>query len=61
LRVSVADVLLPTLITWDRAVRKYRIQLHREVLNPTVLSLVMRLEGTRVLNAELFSMNSILT
>ena len=41
--------------------RKSRIQLQREVVSPRVLSLVMSFEGTMVLNAELLSMNSILT
>ena len=31
LRISVADVLLPTLTTWGQPVRKSRIQLQREV------------------------------
>ena len=31
LRISVADVLLPTLTTWVQPVRKARIQLQREV------------------------------
>jgi hypothetical protein len=56
LRVSVADVLLPSLTTCWRPIRKSRIQLQREVFRPRVLSLVMCL-----LNAELSSMNSILT
>ena len=43
------------------AVRKSRIQLQRKVFNPRVPSLVMSFEGTMVLNAELWSMNSILT
>ena len=30
LRISVADVSLPTLTTWGRPVRKSRIQLQRE-------------------------------
>jgi hypothetical protein len=53
LRISVADVLLPTLTTWGRLNRKSRIQLQREVFTPRVLSLVMRFEGTMVLSAEL--------
>ena len=61
LRISVADVLLPTFTTWGRPVRNYRIQLQREVFSPRVLSLVMSFEGIIVLNAELLSMNSILT
>ena len=38
LRISVADVFLPTLTTWGRRVRKCRIQLQREVFSPMVLS-----------------------
>ena len=53
LRISVADVLLPTFTTWGRPVRKSRIQLQREVLSPRVLSLVMSFEDTMLLNAEL--------
>ena len=53
LRISVADVLLPTLTTWGRPVRKSRIQLQREVFSPRFLSLVMIFEGTMVLNAQL--------
>ena len=53
LRISMADVLLPTLTTWGQPVRKSRIQLHREVFCPIVLSLVMSFEGTMVLNSEL--------
>ena len=56
-----ADVLLPTLPTRGRPVRKSRIQLQSEVFSPRVLSLVMSFEGTVVLNSELSSMNSILT
>ena len=61
LRISVADVLLPTLTTWGRPVRISRIQLQREVISPRVLSLLISFEGTMVLNAELLSMKSILT
>ena len=53
LRISVAYVLLPTLTTWGRLVRKSMIQMQREVFSPRVLSLVMSFEGTIVLNAEL--------
>ena len=53
LRISVADVLQPTLTTWGRPVRKSRIQLQREVFSPRILSLVMSFDGTMVLNAEL--------
>ena len=37
-RISVVDVLLPTLTTWWRAVRKLRIQLQKEVFSPRVHS-----------------------
>jgi hypothetical protein len=53
LRVSMADVLLLTLTTWRRHIRKSRIQLQKEVFTPRVPSLVMSLEGTMVLKAEL--------
>jgi hypothetical protein len=53
LRISVADVLLPTFTTWGQPIRKSRIQLQRTVLSPKVLSLVMSFEGTVGLNAEL--------
>ena len=53
LRISVANVLLPTLTTWGRPVRKSRIQLQRDVFSPRVLNLLMSFEGTMVLNAEL--------
>ena len=59
--VSKADVLLLTLTTWGRPVRKSRVQLQREVFNHRVLSLVMSLEGAMVLNPDLYSMKSILT
>ena len=48
LRVSMADVFLPTLTTWGWPVRKSSIQLHTEVFYPRVLGLVMSLEGTMV-------------
>ena len=53
LRISVADVVLSTLTTWGRPVRKSRIQLQREVFSPRVFSIVMSFVGTMVLNAEL--------
>ena len=37
------------------------IQLQREVFSPRVRSLLISFEGTMVLNAELYSMNTILT
>ena len=53
LRISVADVLLPTLTTWGWPNRKSSIQLQREVFSPRVLSLLMSFEGTMVLNTDL--------
>ena len=53
LRISVADVLVPTLTSWGRPIRKSRIQMQREVFSPMVLSLVMSFVGTMVLNLEL--------
>ena len=52
LRISVADLLLPTLTTCRRPVRKSRIQLQMGVFSPRVLSLVMSFVGTMVVNAE---------
>ena len=43
-----ADVLLPTLTTWE-----VQDPVAEEVLSPRVLSLVMSFMGTMVLNAEL--------
>ena len=53
LRISVADVLLPTLTTWERPIKKSRIEWQRKVFSPSFLSLVMSFEGTMVLNTEL--------
>ena len=53
LRISGVEMLLPTLTTWGRPVRKSRIQLQREVFSPRILSLVMSFVGAMVLNAEL--------
>jgi hypothetical protein len=55
LRVSMGYELLPTLTTWGQPVRKSRIQLQAEVFSPRILSLVMSLEGTMVLNSEQLS------
>ena len=52
-RISVADVLLPTLTTWGRPGMKSRIQLQRGGFSPRVFSLVMSFEGTMVLNVQL--------
>ena len=53
LRVSEEEVWLPILTTWGLLVRKSRIQLHRGVLRPRLLSFGTSLAGTMVLNAEL--------
>ena len=45
LRVSVAEVVLPTLITWGRPVRKSRSQLQREVFSPRFPKLSDELGG----------------
>ena len=60
-RVSVTEVMLPTLTTWGHPVRKSRIQLRREVFTLRVLSLVTSLEGTMELNAELELMCAIIS
>ena len=61
LRISIVEVLFPTFTTWGWPVRKSRTQFHRAEFRPRALSLMISLEGTMVLNAELLSMNSILT
>ena len=53
LRISVAEVSFPTFTTWEWTVRKPRTQLHRAGFRPRTPSLMMSLEGTMVLNAEL--------
>jgi hypothetical protein len=53
LRVSVGEVLLPTLTACRLPIRKSRIQLPKEIFNSRVPSLVMSLEGTMLLNAEI--------
>ena len=53
LRISEVEVLFPTFTTWGRPVRKSRTQLHRTEFRPKASSLMMSLEGTMVLNAEL--------
>ena len=50
LRVSVEEVLLTILTACVLPVRKSRIQLQTVVSRPRALSLVLRLEGTIVLN-----------
>jgi hypothetical protein len=53
LRISEVEVFFPTFTTWGRLVRKSRTQLHRAGLRTRASSLMMSLEGTTVLNAEL--------
>ena len=61
LRISVVEVLFPTFTTWGQLVWKSRTQLYMVRFRPRASSLMMRLEGTIVWKAELWSMNSILT
>ncbi len=61
LSVVVLEVLWPTRTDWGLPVKKSRIQLQRELLRPSRLNLLMSCCGIIVLNAELKSMNSILT
>ena len=53
LRVSEVEKLFPTFTTWRQPIRKSRTQLYRVGLRPRAFSLIMRLEGTMVLNVEL--------
>ena len=53
LRISEVEVLFPTFTIWGRHVRMSRTQLHRAGFRPRASSLMMSLEGTMVLNAEL--------
>ena len=53
LMISEVKVLFPTFTTWGRPGRKSRTQLHRAGLRPRVSSLMMRVDGIKVLNAEL--------
>ena len=46
-------VILPTLTTWGRPVKKSRIQLHKAGLRPRTASLMLSLEDTMVWKAEL--------
>ena len=45
LKISVSDVLLPTLTTWGRPVRKSRIQLQREVFREVKMVLAIDKTG----------------
>ena len=58
---SVQEERLPHLTAWGLLVRKSIIQLQSELLMPSWLSLEISLEGITVVNAELKSINSILT
>ena len=49
LRISEVEVLFPTFTTWGQPARKSRT--HRVGFRPRDSSLMMRLEGTMVLNA----------
>ena len=60
LRARVEEVWLCNLTDCGLLVRKSRIQLQREALMSTSLSLVISLEGMMLLNAELKSKNSTL-
>ena len=61
LRISVVNVMLPTLTTWGRPVRKSSIHLQRDVFSPRIHILVMSYEGNMVLTTAQSSINSILT
>ncbi|XP_071217763.1 E3 ubiquitin-protein ligase RNF138-like isoform X1 [Salvelinus alpinus] len=50
---SEVEMLFPTFTTWGQSVRKSRTQLHRTGLRRRSSILMMSLEGTMVLNAEL--------
>ena len=41
LRISVADVLLLTLTTWGRPIRKSRIQIQRDEFSPRIFSAIV--------------------
>ncbi len=56
-----SNLVLLTLSTVELSIKKSRIQLQRELLRPSRFSLFMSCCGIMVLNAELKSMNSILT
>ena len=60
LRIGEVDMLFSAFTTWGWPIRKSRTQLRRAWLRPRASSLVMSLEGTMTLIAELLSMNSII-
>ena len=53
LSISEVEMLFPTFTTWGWPARKFRTQLHKAGLRPWASRLMMNLEGTMVLNAEL--------
>ena len=53
LRIRIVEVLFPTFTSWVWPVRRSRSQLHSEGLRPRAPTLMMSLEGSMVLNAEL--------
>jgi hypothetical protein len=53
LRINIEEVLFPTFTIWGQPVRKSMTQLHRAGFRHRAPSLIMSLEGTRVLKAEL--------
>ena len=53
LRISKVEMMFPTITTWERSVRKPRTQMQRTGFRPRASSLMMSLEGTMLLNAEL--------
>jgi hypothetical protein len=53
LRISEVEVLFPSFTTWGEPNRMSRTQLHRAGFRSRALSLMMSLEGTMVLKAEL--------
>ena len=54
LGISGVDTMFPTFTSWGRSVRKSRTQLHRVGFRPRASSIMMSLEGTMGLNAELY-------
>ena len=58
LRVSKEEGMFPTFTTWGQPIRKSRTELYRTGFRLRASSLMMNLEGTMVLNAELLSMNN---
>jgi hypothetical protein len=53
LKISIVEVLFPIFNPWGRTVRNSRSQLHKEGFRPRSSNLMMSLEGTIMLKAEL--------